>query len=67
MNNVVSCISPVHDRRDCPYLKTCIARLNDKSIVGCGMPLYQAGIIPYEAIMVEHRIGEENTNADSKD
>ena len=60
MNNIVSCISPVADRTDCPYIKTCLARLNDRTITGCGMPLYVADIIPYSAVMVRHEVRKEN-------
>ena len=60
MNNVVSCISPKPDRKNCPYLEFCPARLTDKTITGCGVPLYRAGIIPYDAVMVEHTVKENN-------
>ena len=41
----------------CPYIKTCLARLNDPSIVGCGLPLYLNGIIKSKSdVFVVHRI-----------
>ena len=43
------------DGTECPVLKTCLARLNDPSIIGCDIPLYMAGLIPKEAIMVTHQ------------
>ena len=49
---------------DCPYNKVCIARVNDSSIIGCGIPLYVDGIIPYACICVRHKLklkeGDEN-------
>ena len=41
---------------DCPYLKTCIARLTDRTITGCGMALYINGVIKYEDIGVNHSV-----------
>ena len=61
LNNVVSCISPVEDKQDCPYLKVCLARLTDKTITGCGIPLYEAGIIPYEAVLIRKTIEDEES------
>ena len=44
------------DEWECPYIVTCIARLNDPSIVGCGLPLYMSGMIEKGDIYVTHRI-----------
>ena len=43
----------------CPYIKTCLARLNDPSIVGCGYPLYLNGLIRKSDILVSHRIVQD--------
>lgn len=41
----------------CPYFVTCLARLNDPSIIGCGYPLWYHGIIKSKSdIFVVHRV-----------
>lgn len=40
----------------CPLYKYCVARLNDPSIVGCGLSLYLAGVISPDDIGVIHEI-----------
>ena len=40
----------------CPYIDYCLARLNDRSIIGCGIPLYMSGIITESEIKVLHEI-----------
>ena len=41
----------------CPYIVTCLARLNDPSIIGCGYPLWYHGIIQSkEDIYVVHAV-----------
>ena len=37
---------------ECNYRPYCVARLNDRMIRGCGMELYQAGLIKREEIKV---------------
>ena len=44
------------DGFECPYLKTCFARLTDRTITGCGMALYMNGLIRYEEIGVKHTV-----------
>ena len=44
---------------NCPYLHYCLARLNDRTITGCGMALYEAGIIRKEEIIVQHTVKGE--------
>ena len=62
---IVKCISD-NGEKQCPMIMTCLARLTDKSITGCGIPLWYCGMIPQSAIMVEHSIrtggGAENVD-----
>ena len=44
-------------------IKTCLARLTDRTITGCGIPLYAAGLIKREDIMVEHTVKEKYTGS----
>lgn len=44
----------------CPYIKTCIARLADETIKGCGMALYVNGLIKYDEIGVAHTAKAES-------
>ena len=46
----------------CPTLVYCLARLSDPTITGCGMPLYEAGLIRREEILVMHTVREEREN-----
>ena len=42
---------------------TCLARLTDGTITGCGIPLWYCGMIPLSAVMVRHCVrmdGDEN-------
>ena len=43
----------------CPILVYCLARLSDPTITGCGMPLYEVGILRKEEILVEHTVRKE--------
>ena len=42
--------------QDCPYTKTCMARLNDRTVTGCGVALFISGLIKYDEIGVEHTV-----------
>lgn len=53
---IVKCKPTQPNKVECPLIKYCIARLNDRTITGCGMPLYEAGLILREDIMVEHTV-----------
>lgn len=57
---IVKCRATKPDKTDCPMIKTCLARLTDRTITGCGIPLWYAGLINREAIMVEHTVRKEN-------
>ena len=46
------------DGFECPYLTTCLARLTDRTITGCGVALYMKGLITYDEIRVRHTIKE---------
>ena len=43
----------------CPYFETCLARLTDRTITGCGIALYMNGLIEYNEIAVRHTIRKE--------
>lgn len=45
--------------QSCPMIQYCIARLTDRTITGCGMSLYEAGLIQKADIVVEHTVREE--------
>ena len=52
---IVKCKPTQPEKEPCPYLRYCLARLNDPSITGCGLPLYMARIIRnMDDIYVEH-------------
>lgn len=53
---IVKCIPKQTDKTECPMIKFCFARLTDRTITGCGFPLYEAGVIKREEIMVEHTV-----------
>ncbi len=55
---IVKCKPTQPDKTDCPMLPYCLARLTDPTITGCGIPLYEAGLIKRQDIMVEHRVVE---------
>jgi len=42
----------------CPYYTVCIARLNDRTVTGCGVALYANGLIKYDEIGVKHTVKE---------
>ena len=47
----------------CPYIRTCLARLNDPSIIGCGYPLYLHGILQSKSdVYVVHRVKTDAEN-----
>ena len=59
---IVKCHPSQPNRKDCPNLPYCLARLSDPTITGCGMPLWEAGVIRQEEIMVEHTVRGEADN-----
>lgn len=54
---IVKCEGGEH-HDNCPYIATCLARLTDRTITGCGMPLFLDGLIPKSEIVVEHTVGK---------
>lgn len=56
---IVKCRAKQKDKTDCPMIKTCLARLTDRSITGCGIPLWYGGLIKRDEIVVEHTIKKE--------
>ena len=55
-NMIVKCRT---DKVECPMIQYCIARLNDPTITGCGIPLWYGGVIRKDEIMVEHTVKGE--------
>ena len=41
---------------NCPYKPYCIARLNDRTITGCNLPLYWSGLISKGDVVIEHTV-----------
>ena len=58
----VKCRATKPDKEDCPMIQTCLARLTDRTITGCGIPLWYGGLIKREEIMVEHTVRERRTD-----
>ena len=44
---------------DCPYKPVCIARLTDRTITGCNLPLVWEGLIDKSQAVIEHTIQKE--------
>ena len=59
---IVKCLPTKEGKKPCPMIKTCIARLTDGTITGCGVPLAYAGVIKPQDIEVEHTIRKEVRN-----
>ena len=57
---IVKCKATSSDKTDCPMIRYCLARLNDRTITGCGVPLAYAGVIKSQDVMVEHTVRGEN-------
>ena len=53
---IVKCIPTVEGKKPCPLIKTCLARLTDRTITGCGVPLAYAGLIRPQDVQVEHTV-----------
>ena len=56
---IVKCRATNPEKTDCPMIQTCLVRLTDGTITGCGVPLWYAGLIRIEEIMVEHTVRKE--------
>ena len=57
---IVKCKATSSDKTDCPMIRTCLARLTDRTITGCGVPLAYAGVIKSQDVMVEHTVRGED-------
>ena len=55
---IVKCRPTTAGKDPCPMIKFCLARLTDGTITGCGVPLYEAGLIKMQDIIVEHTVRE---------
>ena len=56
----INCVARNPDKTNCPYINYCLARLNDPTITGCGLPLYMAGVINKDDVRVVHTIKEDH-------
>lgn len=57
---IVKCEATEEGKKDCPLLPYCIARLNDRTVSGCGMPLAEAGLIKLSEVRVQHTVRLED-------
>ena len=57
---IIKCRTTRKDKTDCPMIKTCLARLTDRTITGCGIPLWYGGLIRREDVQVEHTVSQES-------
>lgn len=55
---IVKCKPTQPGKERCPLIRFCIARMNDRTITGCGIPLLCAGLIRREQVEVEHAVME---------
>ena len=58
---IVKCKPTQPDKQPCPMIRLCIARMNDRTITGCGIPLWYAGVIRREQVEVEHTVKGHGT------
>jgi len=56
---IVKCKPTQPEKEDCPLIRFCIARMNDRTITGCGIPLWYAGVIHREEVQVEHTVKKD--------
>lgn len=53
---IVKCKATEEGKEDCPLLPYCVARLNDRTVSGCGIPLADAGLIKFSEVRVQHTV-----------
>ena len=56
MSLIVTCLPKNGHKDKCPLFDTCLARLTDGTVTGCGIPLYYAGYISKSEIVVQHTV-----------
>lgn len=62
---IVRCKTKIEGKTDCPYVRFCFARMAYRTISGCGLPLYMAGVIKdKQDIQVEHTVYKEVEQGD---
>lgn len=59
---IVKCKPTKPDKEPCPMIRYCLARLTDRTITGCGIPLWYGGMIRKEDIQVEHTIKDGDSD-----
>ena len=57
---IVKCKPTLQGKESCPLIRFCIARMNDRTITGCGIPLWYAGVIRREQVEVEHTVRDRH-------
>ena len=63
---IIKCKSTEKDKEQCPMIDTCLARLADPTITGCGVPLFYYGVIDRSAVMVEHTVCGAKMDGDAE-
>lgn len=63
---IVKCLPTKEGKNPCPMIRTCLARLTDRTITGCGVPLWYAGLITRQEVTVEHTVKKEVANHDTE-
>ena len=66
MSLIVTCLPKNGHKDKCPLFDTCLARLTDGTVTGCGIPLYYAGYISKSEIVVQHTVQEGADNERGK-
>lgn len=56
---IIKCLPTGDGKIKCPLFKTCLARLTDGTITGCGVPLAHFGLIRWQDVQVEHTIRKD--------
>lgn len=64
---IVKCKPTRENKTECPMIKTCLARLTDGTITGCGVPLWYGGLIRYDQIMVERTFQKADMRGSNND
>lgn len=59
---IVKCKPTKPDKEPCQMIRYCIARLTDRTITGCGIPLWYGGVIRKEDIQVEHTVKDGDSD-----
>jgi hypothetical protein len=66
---IIKCKPTRPGKTDCPLLRYCIARMNDPTVTGCGIPLWYGGFISRDQVQVEHTVrdGKDGKDGDGNE